>query len=229
MTQPLHEQICRIGQLMYQKNYIEGRSGNISARLENEHILVTPSGLPKGFLNPNDLITVNLDGERVEPILPGTEHLHPTSELPMHLECYKQRPDVGGVVHAHPPTAVALTLANFDFNQPLIPEMIVVLGDIPVTDYATPASIENRDVIQGLIGDHDVILLAHHGSLTVASTVWDAYLCLETLEHSAKILYKVETLGGAKSHIEPTQLEKLYALRARHQLQRPYPGDKTPL
>ena len=200
---------------MHHKNYVGGGSGNISARLENGHVLATPSGLPKGFLKPDDLITVNLDGERVEPILPGTEHLRPTSELPMHLECYKRRPDVGGVVHAHPPTAVALTITNYDFNQPLIPEMIVVLGEIPVTDYATPASTENRDVIQDLIGDHDVILLAHHGSLTVAATVWDAYLRLETLEHSAEILYKVETLGGARSQIEASQLEKLYALRAR--------------
>jgi L-fuculose-phosphate aldolase len=215
--QQLREQICQIGELMHRLGLIDGGSGNISARLEDEsgemRILATPSGLAKGFMKPEQLIIVNLDGQRVDQPTEANARLRPTSELLMHLECYRQRPDVGGVVHAHPPVSVALTIAGYDFRQCLIPEIVIMLGMIPVTPYSTPASAENRDAIYGLISSHDAILLAHHGSLTVGTTVWDAYLRLESLEHTAKMLYMVEMLGGAKSTIPPEQVRKLLVLR----------------
>jgi L-fuculose-phosphate aldolase len=217
----LREQICLIGQLMHRNQYIDGASGNISARLDSERILATPSGLAKGFMSPDELIIVNMDGERVGATTPANKHLRPTSELLMHLECYKQRPDVHGVVHAHPATAVALTIAGYDFGQCLIPEMVVMLGIIPTTPYATPSSPENWDAISRLIREHDAIMLAYHGSLTVASHVWDAYLRLESLEHAAKILYMVQQVGGAKRAISPEQVEKLIALREKLGYSRP--------
>lgn len=223
--QALREEICHIGRLMNQKNFIDGASGNISARLDDDHFLATPSGLAKGFMQPEQILKIDASGQRVGPITPGTEHLRPTSELLMHLECYKQRPDIGGVVHAHPPTAVALTIAGYDLQQPLIPEMIVVLGFVPTTPYANPASAENRDAISRLIREHDAIMLAHHGSLTVSGTLWEAYLRLETLEHSANILYRTAALGGAKQPITPENLDKLVAAREALGLMRP--GDEA--
>ena len=217
----LREQICLIGQLMHRNQYIDGASGNISARLGPDRILTTPSGLAKGFMSPDELIIVNMEGERVGAITPSNQHLRPTSELTMHLECYRQRPDVQGVVHAHPPTAVAMTIAGYDFGQCLIPEMVVTLGIIPTTPYATPSSVENRDAISRLILEHDAIMLAYHGSLTVAANVWDAYMRLESLEHAAKILYMVQQLGGAKSSISPDQVEKLIAIREKLGYARP--------
>jgi L-fuculose-phosphate aldolase len=217
----LREQICLIGQLMHRQGYIDGASGNISARLDSRCILATPSGLAKGFMTPDQLIIVDMDGERIDEPTPTNAHLRPTSELLMHLECYKQRPDVQGVVHAHPPTAVALTIAGYDFQKCLIPEVVVILGIVPTAPYSTPASAENRDAISQLVTQHDAILLAYHGSLTVAKTVWDAYLRLESLEHAAKILYMVEQLGGHKSPIEPHQVEKLIAMREKLGLARP--------
>lgn len=213
--QELRALICRIGLLMYQKGYIDGTSGNISVRLESNCILTTPSGLAKGFMQPEQLIIVNLDGERVDKPTIANEYLRPTSEIHMHLECYRQRPDVNGVVHAHPPTAVALTLAGYDFQQCIIPEMIVILGLIPTAPYSTPASSENRDAITGLISEHDAIMLAHHGSLTVADTLWNAYLKLESLEHGATILHRAEQIGGVKSTIPPHQVEKLLDQREK--------------
>src|SRR5579872_7506176 len=97
--------ICHIGRLMYQGRYIDGASGNISARLDAERILSTPSGVAKGFLQPEQLIITDLEGRKVGPVTNANHNLQPTSELLMHLECYRQRPDVQGVVHAHPPTA----------------------------------------------------------------------------------------------------------------------------
>lgn len=217
--------MCRIGELMHQQGYIDGASGNLSARLDDERILVTPSGLAKGFMQPDELIVINLDGERVDEPTSANAHLRPTSEITMHLECYHQREDVRGVVHAHPPHCIALTIAGYDFAQCLIPEMVVMLGIIPVTDYASPSSTENRDAITDLITQHDAILLAHHGSLTVAESLWDAYLLLESLEHGAKILHLVEQVGGAKSAIPPEKVQQL--LQIRQKLGRSRQGDEA--
>jgi len=127
----LREQICHIGRLLYRNHLIDSGSGNISARLPEGRILCTPSGLAKGFMRPEQLIVVNLEGERVDTPSADNAGLRPTSELPMHLECYRQREDVQGVVHAHPPNAVALTVSGHGFSDCVIPEAILLLGVIP--------------------------------------------------------------------------------------------------
>jgi L-fuculose-phosphate aldolase len=219
----LRDQICHIGRLMHQFQYIDGASGNISARLNDEFVLATPSGLAKGFVRPDQLIVVDMEGKKAGPGTAANRDLKPTSELLMHLEAYKQRPDVNGVVHAHPPAAIALTIAGISLQKCIIPEAVVVLGLVPTTPYATPASAENRDAISQLIQSHDAIMLAYHGSLTVGADVWTAYLRLESLEHTAKILAMVEQLGGGKV-LPPEQVQKL--LDARRQLGLSRPGDE---
>ncbi|HVO42476.1 MAG TPA: class II aldolase/adducin family protein [Aggregatilineales bacterium] len=214
--------ICRIGQLLHQRGYVDGMAGNISARLDDDHILATPSGLAKGFMQPEQLIVVDRDGNKVGPATDANRHLLPTSELMMHLECYQQRSDIWGVVHAHPPTAVALTIAGISMRTCVIPEAVVLLGLVPTTRYSTPASSENRDAIHALIPYHDAILLAYHGSLTVGTDVWQAYLKLESLEHTAAILHRVAQLGPI-TPLPPEQVAKL--LEQRRQLGYWRPGD----
>ena len=220
----LREMICRVGGLMYQKGYVDGSAGNISARLDADRVLLTPSGSALGFLTLDDLIIVDLDGERVDQPTAANAKLRPTSESPMHLECYRQRADVQGVVHGHPPTAVALTLAGFDFAQCIIPETVVLLGLIPTAPYSSPSSQENRAAISGLIGEHDAIMLSNHGSLTVAASLWEAYLKLECLEHSATILHKALQISAELKSIPPDQIAKLLAYRDQFGLTRP--GDR---
>lgn len=216
--QTLREQLCLIGRLIHDRQYAGGTGGSISARLSDDHILATPGGMSKGFLSPDQLLVVTLGGELVDP--PANAGLRPTSELPMHLECYRQRPDVGGVVHAHPPTAVALTIAGVDLARPILPESLVLLGLVPTASYATPGTVENRDAIHDLIREHDAIMLAHHGSLTVATDVWTAYLRLETLEQYARVLHLAEQAGGARA-LPARELEKLIAIREGLGLMRP--------
>lgn len=217
----LREQICHIGRLTHQFQYIDGASGNISARLDDEFILSTPSGLAKGFMEPDQLIVVDMDGKKAGRGTAANRDLKPTSEVLMHLEAYKQRPDVNGVVHAHPPAAIALTIAGISLQKCIIPEAIVILGLIPTTPYATPSGAENRDAISQLVQSHDAIMLAHHGSLTVGPDVWTAYLRLESLEHTAKILVMVEQLGGPKT-LPPEQVQKLLDIRRNLGLSRPH-------
>lgn len=208
--QQLREKICQIGELMHRFQYIDGLAGNISARLDTHHILTTPSGLAKGFMQPSQLLVVDLEGNQVS----ADNGYKPTSEILMHLEVYKKRRDVGGVVHAHPPHAIALTIAGIPLNRYTIPEGVVFLGDVPTTPYSTPSSIENRDAISSLIESHDTIMLAYHGSLTVGKDVWEAYLRLTSVEHTAKITYMVHTLGSGNP-LPPDQLQKLYAQRVK--------------
>ena len=220
----LRDLICRVGGLMYRKGFVDGSAGNISARLDSDRILLTPSGSALGFLGPDDLIVVNLNGQRVDIPTAANADLRPTSESPMHLECYRQRDDVMGVVHGHPPTAVALTLAGYDFAQCLIPETVVLLGLIPTAPYSTPSSRENRDAITELINEHDAIMLSNHGSLTVAGSLWDAYLKLECLEHSAAIVHRALQISRDLKPIPPDQIAKLLAYREQFGLTRP--GDR---
>jgi L-fuculose-phosphate aldolase len=209
-TEPdLRAEIVRIGRLMHQFEFVDGASGNISARLGPDRILATPSGLAKGFLSPDQLIVVDMDGRLVAPAPPG---LSPTSELLMHLEAYRQRPDVNGVVHAHPITAVALSITGVSLADCTIPEAVVLFGAIPTTPYATPASAENQRAISELVKTHDAIVLAYHGSLTVGASVWDAYLKLESLEHTAKIIAQAHLLGGVRP-LPPEQVQKLIQMR----------------
>ncbi len=217
----LREQICLIGQLMHRNGYVDGASGNISARIDEQSILTTPSGLAKGFMQPEQLIVVNMNGERIDSPNATNKHLRPTSEMAMHLECYRQRPDIQGVVHAHPPTAIALTITGHTFSECLLPEVVILLGIIPILPYSSPASQENQAMIRNAVMKHDAIMLTYHGSLTMAKTVWDAYLRLENLEHSAKIIYMVNQLGGAKVHLNAEQIDKLIAIRQRLGLLRP--------
>jgi L-fuculose-phosphate aldolase len=216
MEEQLRQDVVLVGKLMYEKGLIVGIDGNISARLDNGHILLTPSGLCKGMMTPDQLIVVDMAGQKVGPATAANRHLNPTSETPMHLEAYRQRPDVMAVVHSHAPHAVALTLAGISLAECMIPETIVNLGLIPTLPYATPASPENAAAIREVIKGHDALLLERHGTLTVSTQhVLDAYFRTEMLEQAARVTYMFKLLGGGQP-LPAFQVEKL--LETRRQL-----------
>ncbi len=215
----LRSLICHIGRLMHEKTYIASTSGSISARLDDRHLLVTPPEMAKGFLQPDQLLVVDI--HRAEQEQAG--QTSPPDELPMHLACYRQRPDIVGVILAQPPTAVALTIAGISMRTCVVPEAIVTLGLIPTAAYSTPASAEHLDAIRLLIKQHDAILLAYHGSVTVGADVWQAYLKLETLEHTALILHRVAQLGPILP-LAPDQVARLLEIRRQSGYWRP--GDE---
>lgn len=204
----LREQMVRLATRMYERDYIAGVAGNLSARLTETTLLTTPGGGSKADLDPEGLVVVDLEGEVVR----APRGVRPTSELPMHLEVYRQRPDVGAALHAHPVHCVALSMVGISLDEPLIPEAVVLLGPVPTAAYATPSSEENRDAIADLIGRHDAILLAHHGSLTVGRDLEEAFLRLETLEHVARTVSIAHRLGRP-SALAGRDLEKLLVMR----------------
>jgi len=206
----LRRQIVAAAQRLDAQGLMPGPSGNLSARLDEERVLVVPSGVPKAALQPEELLVVTLGGE----VVGGIKGMKPTSELPMHLEVYHRRPDVAAVVHAHPAASVALTLVGISLEEPVLPEAVLLLGEVPTTTYATPSTAENQDAIAEWIGTHDVILLARHGALTVGRTVTEAVVRMEVLEHTARTLLWAY-LVGKPSPLPQDAVAKLWEVR-RH-------------
>jgi L-fuculose-phosphate aldolase len=217
--QALREEIVRVGRLMYERGLVVAGDGNISACLDEERVLCTPSGLCKGMMSPDQLIVVDMEANKVGPATEANRDLRPTSEVLMHLEVYRQRPDVGGVVHAHPPVTVALSIAGVSLADCMLPEVIVTLGLVPTTEYATPSSEENVRAIRNLIASHDGMILQRHGALTAGRDPWEAYMRLESIEQLAKITLVLHQLGQGDP-LPPDQVEKLLTQRAKMGLTR---------
>ena len=210
----LRQTFVQIGRLMYEKGFICANDGNISARLGPNRLLITPSGLHKGLLEPEQMLVVDDNGNVIGGRYGRHPTLKPTSELPMHLEAYRQRPDIQAVVHAHPPIAVALSIAGISMAACLLPEVIVSLGLIPTTAYATPASEENVRAIRELIRHHDGLVLQRHGSVTVGDSPMQAFMRLETLEQNARIGFMLAQLG-VYNPLPAPEVEKLLQQREK--------------
>ena len=216
----LRTHVIEVAKKMYERDFISGIAGNISVRLTPETLLLTPGGGSKADLTPDELLIIDLEGN----CLAGDGTCKPSSELPMHLEVYRQRPDVGAVVHAHPITCVALSLVGISLAPPYIPEALVFLGPIATAPYATPSSTENRDAIAGLINNHDAIILAHHGSLTVGRNLKEAYDRLEVLEHTARTIAAAFQMGTPRQLAE-SSVEKLLSQREQLGFSHPEESD----
>jgi L-fuculose-phosphate aldolase len=212
----MRQEMIRIGRLMWERGYVAATDGNLSARLGGDRLLVTASGLSKGFLSNDDLVVLRLDGEPVSSY--RGRGLRASSEISMHLEVYRQRPDVSAVVHAHPPMATAFSIAGVSLARCVIPEVIVTMGAIFTAEYATPGTAEVPASIRQAIHDYDALIMAHHGSLTVGRTLWEAYMRLEKVEHTAEITLVAQQLGRVNT-LAPQDVEKLMEKR-RELLQR---------
>ncbi len=202
-------EIVATGAKMYSKGFVAATDGNLSVRLDKNRILTTPSGVSKGFLEEKDLIVVDMSGRK----LAGNSD--PSSELRMHLRIYELRPDVCAVVHAHPPIATALTIAGISLEEPVIPEVVITMGKIPLAPYATPTTQEVPDSLKDLILSHDAILLERHGAVTVGKSLESAYCKLEKLEHCAQIIALAHQLGSVRP-LSSSQIDSLLAVRQKY-------------
>lgn len=191
-----------------ERGLIAGQDGNVSVRVGPDRVLVTPSGLLKSGLKPVDLVEVSLAGKR------RRGRRNPTSELDLHLRILRRRPDVGAVVHAHPPAATAFAVAGLDLTSFALSELILLVGPVPLVPYATPGSPELGDRIEGFIEKHDALLLANHGAVTLGRTLDEAWIRMESLEHSARILSGARQLGRV-NELQPEAVGQLMRLRER--------------
>ncbi len=181
--------ILRVCRRLYDRGLIAGPDGNVSVRLRDGTILVTPAGLSKVDVRDEDLVIVNLEGN------PQTQGLAPSSELLMHLRIYQRRPDAMAVVHAHPPVATGFAVAGEDFVAPVLPEVILQMGGVPLLPYATPGTPALADSFEPFLDRHDAFLLANHGATTLGPTLDIANQRMESLEHAARIVFTARMLG----------------------------------
>lgn len=204
----LRSAICEIGRLCYSRNYIVGADGNISGRLADGTILITPAGAMKGFLAPEQIAHVDMQGRTVD------NGPKASTEVGIHLVCYAERADVRAVLHCHPPHAVAMTIAGFDMQCPVIPEIIVTIGGIPTAPFGTPGTPELAASIQNIVRCSDTVVMQNHGSVTIGPNLLDAYKKLDMLEHTAKILWIASCIGTVKP-LDPEYVAKLLGTREK--------------
>jgi len=185
------KEICDFGRRMYEKGYTAANDGNISIKI-GDKILITPTGVSKGFMSPDMMVIIDINGNKIE----GENE--PSSEFKMHLQVYKEDKTVKSVVHAHPPFATAYAVAGKSLNKKIMPETVINLGSVPVAKYGTPSTNEIPKSIVGLIKNNNALLLENHGALTWGGTLKDAYFKMETLEFYAHILTITENITGNK-------------------------------
>jgi len=193
---------------MYERGYVVASEGNMSIRAGDNKVLVTPAGKNKGELKIGDLVTVDLKGKKV------SGQLKPSSELLMHLFVYQKRKDINAAVHAHPPYSLAFACAHLPLAKSLLPEIIMFLGEIPLTPYATPSTEEVPLSLAPYIQKHNAFLLENHGVLTLGKDISEAYSRLEMVEHLAEVCILSKLLGKSKE-LSLKSLKKLEKLKRR--------------
>ncbi len=187
--QSVREQICDIGRRIYQRQFAAANDGNITARVGENEFLCTPTLHCKGFLEPDDLVLIDLQGNQ----LAGRKKR--SSEALLHLEIYKRRPDIQSVVHCHPPHATAFAIAREPLPPCVLPEVEVFLGEVPLTRYETPGTQAFAETILPFVDQSNVMILANHGTVSYGDTVEHAYWWTEILDSYCRMLILAKQLG----------------------------------
>lgn len=211
------DDIVHVGRLMFDKGWIAANDGNITIRLGaddggGDRLLATPRGVSKGMLKPEDLVVVDLEGQKI------SGALEVTTEIGMHLTIYKARPDVRAVVHAHPPTATGFAVAGRALNLGVLPEVIICLGSVPLAEYGLPGTPAFAEGMLPYIPKFDAMLLANHGAVAYGADVMRAFFRLDTVEHFARIALVAELAGGARA-LPRAEIQKLFDARPRYGVQ----------
>ena len=202
------KELVLFGRMLHKRHYVSGCDGNLSVRMDGDRVLTTPTGMCKALLKPEHMVLVDLHGKKLE------GHLQPSSELQMHLTIYRRRPDVGAVVHAHPCVATGLGCAGMSLTEPICSELVLTLGEIPLAPYAVPGTPALSDSLLPFIFDHEAILMQNHGVVAYGPTLSQAYLNMETVEHSARIML-VTRLMGSQKLLDAEQVCHLLDLKAK--------------
>jgi len=199
--------IVEIGRLLYERSYVVASDGNISVRLGENLVLATPTMTCKGRMTEDSLALTDMEGKPLS-------DKRASSELAMHLLIYRERPDIKAVCHAHPPHGTAFAVAGLAIDQPILSEVILTLGCVPLTTYGTPSTDELTDAMKPFVANHNALLMANHGAVAYGADLWQAYDRLETLEHTAKIAILAKTLGGAND-LPKDAIRKLINIREK--------------
>lgn len=189
-AQEVRAEVLHAAHEFYEKGLVEGTAGNISGRLPDGNVVMTPSSTPYPTMKLDDLVVVDTDGEPVE-----GDHA-PSTEAPLHLECYRRYPEVGGVMHSHPLYASMFAVAREPIPAVIEEVVVYIGGDIPVAEYRQTGSQELGQEIASHLGDRSVALMANHGMVAVGKSPEDALHASLVAERTAQIVWGARQLGS---------------------------------
>ncbi|MTI79856.1 MAG: class II aldolase/adducin family protein [Firmicutes bacterium] len=197
------ERVAKFGQKIANSNLILGTWGNISCRmLDEEQVVITPSGVSYECMRPTMPVVVDMDGE----VLEG--ELKPSSEVKVHLAVYAARNDLNGIVHTHSPYASALAVSGTPI-PPMLEDMAALIGgEVPVAEYAIAGSDQLAENTVKTLGDKNAVLLANHGVVGVGRDVEEAYNVCLMVERCAQI-YVLTKLIGNTNTLSPEDVDTL--------------------
>ena len=199
--------IVQTGKRMYDHGYVVTNDGNISVRISSTEIIVTPTGVSKGFMTPEMMVKMNLDGDVLE-----AEGTKPSSEVKMHLRVYAEDDSVMAVVHAHPIYATSYAIAGIPLDEPILSEAMLQIGAVPIAKYAKPGTYDVPDGIAPFVKGYGAVLLSNHGAQTWGTTLVEAFSRMEVLENYAHISFVVGLLGGGRG-LDVEQVAGLAGIR----------------
>jgi len=202
----LKQEICEIGQRVYNKGFAAANDGNITIRISENEVLCTPTMICKGFMKPDDICSVDMNGKQ----LSGNRKR--TSEVLLHLAIMKERPEIKSCVHCHPPHATAFAVAREPIPQCVLPEVEVFLGDVPITAYETPGGQKFADTVLPFVKKTNIIILANHGTISYGESLERAYWWTEILDAYCRILLLSKQLGRV-SYFTEGQTRELLELK----------------
>lgn len=188
----LREKLCEIAALLYERGLVSGTDGNISVRVSEDAMLITPSGLNKRELRPELLICQRLDGA----IVSGTGKS--SREAQLHAGIYCVRPEIGAVVHSHPAAATAFAVCGQTLPENCLIEVPTVIGRINLAGYAPAGSVELADRVKRAAADSDVIFMQNHGIITCGKDLTAAFNRMDAVENAARTICCAKLIGGIR-------------------------------
>lgn len=199
------EEIVKYSRLAYEKGFLAATDGNLSTRVANGNILITGSSVCKGDVSPDDLVEIDLNGNKVS----GSRKL--STEYKLHLHIYRNRPDVNAVVHTHPVYALICASSNLELDRPYFPEVILTLGRIPTCKYSTPSTDDLHRSLDPYLEYATVFLLENHGAVATGKSLKEAFYRTDKLEHTAKVVVEAAKAGGIRP-LQRHRIDELYRI-----------------
>ena len=190
---------------VYEKRFVSASDGNVSLITQDNTILITRSGICKGYITEKDILEFDFNGKHLK----GEGKI--TTEFKLHLYAYSKRKEVNAVVHCHPVYATAFSLLGEELVKHFFPEVILTLGKVHLCRYATPSTKDLPLSLDPYIDYGWAFLLQNHGAITLGKNLDDAYYKMEKLEHSAETIFKARQLG-TPHELSPDDIRRLVEL-----------------
>lgn len=198
------KEVARFMKRLYRHGLTTTSGGNISQRVSDEIIVITPSATDKGEMHWSEVGIMSIEGENLTP------DLKPSIESEMHLSIFRKR-DVKAIVHAHPVFATSFTAMKRKIDTSLTAEACAILGDPLFVSYALMGTRELADIVSENISRSDILLLENHGILSVGTSLLQAFDRIEVLENAAKMTVITSVMGGSRT-LSSSRIEEIKRL-----------------